>query len=72
MRKTRDRDDLRRLAEAAARLKEGRQLLSMTVYAIQHGRRTPDQVRGVLDRSSRAIRRNQIVRSRWTQLHAVH
>jgi len=72
MRKKEDRDDVRRLAEAAARLRQGRQLLSMTVYAIQHGRRTPDQVRAVLDRSSRAIRRNQIVRSRWTQLLAVH
>ena len=72
MRKKEDRDATRRLAEAATRLREGRQLLSMTVYAIQHGRRTPDQVRAVLDRSSRAIRRNQIVRSRWTQLLAVH
>jgi hypothetical protein len=67
-----DRDDDSILAEAAARLREGRQALSMTLYAIQHGRRTPDQVRAVLDRSSRAIRRNQIVRSRWTQLLAVH
>jgi hypothetical protein len=72
MRKKQDRDDARRLAEAAARIREGRQLLSMTVYAIQRGRRTPDQVRAVLDRSTRAIRRNQIVRRRWTQLLAVH
>ena len=71
MRKRAGRDEAR-LAEAAARLKAGRQLLSMTVYAIQHGRRTPDQVRAVIERSSRAIRLNQIVRSRWMQLLAVH
>ena len=60
------------LAEAAQRLWKGRRALSMTVYAVQRGRRTPEQVRAVLDRSSRAIYRNHLVRVRWKLLRAVH
>lgn len=60
------------LAEVAQRLWEGRRALSMTVYAVQRGRRTPQQVHEVLDRSSRAIYRNHLVRARWRRLCAVH
>ena len=67
-----DWEEQQQLAEAAERLKAGRRMLAMTVYAVQHGRRTPDQVREVMDRSSRAIQRNRIVRTRWTRRLAVH
>ena len=67
-----DLDDEQHLAEVAERLRAGRKLLSMTVYAIQRKRRTPDQVRAVLERSLRAIRRNQLVRMRWNRKLAVH
>ncbi len=65
-------EDEQYLAEVAERLKEGRQALSMAVYAVRHGRRTPDQVRRVIERASRAIQHNRMVRTRWTRLLAVH
>jgi hypothetical protein len=65
-------DEERQLLEVAERLRTGRKALSMTVYAVRHGRRTPEQVRAVLARSTVAIRRNQLVRTRWTQRLAVH
>jgi hypothetical protein len=67
-----DEDDPLRLNLAAVRLRLGRQRLAMTVYTIQHGRRTPDQVSDVIDRASRAIRRNQLVRMRRQLLLGVH
>jgi hypothetical protein len=67
-----DEIDEAQLAEAAVRLKQGRLHLAMTVYTIQHRRRTPDQVREVLDRAARAIRRNQLVRLRRQQHRGVH
>ena len=67
-----DFDEERLLADVAERLRAGRKALSMTVYAVRHGRRTPEQVRAVLERSTVAIRRNQLVRTRWTRLLAVH
>jgi hypothetical protein len=60
------------LVEATQRLREGRKLLAMTVYTIQHRRRTPVQVRAVLDRASRAIRRSELVRARRKTEVAVH
>ena len=65
-------DEEQHLAEVVERLRAGRKLLSMTIYAIQRKRRTPDQVRAVLERSLGAIRRNQLVRMRWTRKLAVH
>jgi hypothetical protein len=67
-----DFDEERLLAEVAGRLRAGRKALSMTVYTVRRGRRTPEQVRAVLERSTVAIRRNQLVRTRWTRLLAVH
>jgi len=65
-------DDEQHLVEATARLREGRQLLAMTLYTIQHQRRTPVQVRAVLDRASSAIRRSELVRARRKHETAVH
>jgi hypothetical protein len=67
-----DSDEEEHLAEVTERLRAGRQVLSMTVYAVQHGRRTPEQVRDVVARAARAIHRNQLVRTRWHQRLAVH
>lgn len=64
--------DEQQLADAARRLWLGRRRLSMTLYALQHGRRTPEQVRAVIERSVRAIYLNQLVRSRGLRLLAVH
>lgn len=66
-----DQEELQHLADVAARLRLGRQQLAMTVYSIEHGRRTPEQVHAVLDRAARAIYRNRLVR-RWTPHLAVH
>jgi len=65
-------DDEQHLVEATARLREGRQLLAMTLYTIQHQRRTSVQVRAVLDRASSAIRRSELVRARRKHETAVH
>ena len=65
-------EDTELLAEVVERLRASRETLSMTVYTVRRGRRTPEQVRGVIDRSSAAIRRNQLVRTRWNRLLAVH
>ena len=65
-------EDEDELVDVARRLRAGRHLLAMTVYTIQHGRRTPEQVRAVLDRASRAIHRNRLVRRRWHPRLAVH
>ena len=67
-----DEDEQKHLAEVAQRLGLSRRRLAMTVYAIQHSRRTPDQVGAVLDRATTAIHRNQLVRRRWQQHVAVH
>ena len=67
-----DFEDPELLAEAVERLRATRETLSMTVYTVRRGRRTPEQVRGVIERSSAAIRRNQLVRTRWTRLLSVH
>ena len=67
-----DFEDSALLAEVVERLRASRETLSMTVYTIRRGRRTPEQVRGVIERSALAIRRNQLVRTRWTRLLAVH
>ena len=64
--------DEQQLAEAARRLRLGRRTLSMTLYTVQHGRRTPEQVRAVLERSVRAIYLNRLARSRGLRLLAVH
>ncbi len=65
-------DDERHLLEATERLRTGRQLLAMTVYTIQHHRRTPLQVQAVLDRASSAIRRSELVRARRMHERTVH
>jgi hypothetical protein len=62
-----DDEQEQQLTEVASRLRDGRKHLAMTIYSIQHRRRTPEQVRSVLDRASRAIRRSQLVRTRWNQ-----
>ena len=67
-----DWDEEQHLAEVAQQVKEGRKVLAMTVYAVQHGRRTPVQVREVIERSTNAIRRNRLVRTRWRRKLAVH
>ncbi len=67
-----DQEDEQHLLEVAARLRQGSRRLAMTVYTIQHGRRTPDQVQDVLDRASRAIRRNQLVRLRQQRQLGIH
>ena len=67
-----EQEDAQDLADVAQRLRLGRKRLAMTVYTIQHGRRTPEQVRAVLDRAERAIHRNRLVRRRWTPRLAVH
>ena len=67
-----DWDEEQHLAEVAEQLRAGRKRLSMTVYALQRKRRTPEEVRAVLERSLRAIRRNQLVRMRWHRHLAVH
>jgi hypothetical protein len=65
-------EDARRLLEVTEQLREQRQLLAMTVYTIQHRRRTPLQVQAVLDRASSAIRRSELVRARRRSERAVH
>ena len=67
-----DRYEERQLAEVTERLRAGRQMLAMTVYTIQHRRRTPVQVQAVLDRASRAIRRSELVRQRRRQAVVIH
>jgi hypothetical protein len=67
-----DVEDPELLAEVVKRLRASRETLSMTVYTVRRGRRTPEQVRAVIERSAAAIRRNQLVRTRWTRLLAVH
>ena len=70
--KDENEDEQQHLAEVARRQAMSRKRLAMTVYAIQHGRRTPEQVGAVLDRASRAINRNELVRRRWRLHLAVH
>lgn len=65
-------DEQQHLAEVTERLREGRGRLAMTIYAVQHRRRTPEQVTEVLDRASRALRRSQVVKYRWRRHFAVH
>ena len=65
-------EDARRLLEVTERLRRRRQMLAMTVYTIQHDRRTPLQVQAVLDRASSAIRRSELVRERRRGERAVH
>ena len=67
-----EQDEAQHLAEVAHRLRLGRTRLAMTIYTLQHGRRTPEQVGAVLDRAQRAINRNRLVRRRWTPQLAVH
>ena len=67
-----DDDQAEELARVAERLRWSRHVLAMTVYTIEHGRRTPAQVRAVLDRASRAIHRNRLVRRRWHPRFDVH
>ena len=62
----------RRLADVTRRLRAARQVLAMTVYTIQHQRRTPLQVRAVLDRAAHALRRSELLHQRHRHAVAVH
>jgi uncharacterized protein (DUF1778 family) len=65
-------DQQEHLDSVAARLRAARRSLAMTVYAIEHRRRTPAQVHAVLESANRAIHRNRLVRMRWAREFAVH
>jgi len=66
-----EQEDREHLAEVAQRLRAGRMHLAMTIYSLQRRRRTPEQVRRVLDQASCAVRRSQVVRLRWHRLFSV-
>ena len=65
-------DEQQHLAEVTERLRAGRERLAMTIYTLQHRRRTPDQVAALLDRATRALRKSRMVKSRWKRHFTVH
>jgi hypothetical protein len=60
------------LIEVAGRLRDGRLELHMTIYALEHGRRTPAQRQALCDRSRRLLRRSELLRRRINQHRAIH
>jgi hypothetical protein len=60
------------LIEVAARLRNGRLELHMTIYALEHGRRTPAQRQALCDRSRRLLRRSELIRRRIDEHRAIH
>jgi hypothetical protein len=61
-----------RLIEATGRLRNGRLELHMTIYALEHGRRTPAQRQALCDRSRRLLRRSELIRRRIDEHRAIH
>src|SRR5687768_17056881 len=55
------------LEEVAASLRAGRQELVATIYALEHGRRTPAQRQQLCDRAQRLLRRSELIRRRISQ-----
>jgi hypothetical protein len=44
----------------------------MTIYALEHGRRTPAQRQALCDRSCRLLRRSELLRRRINEHRAIH
>ena len=64
--------DAAHVIETAARLRDGRLELHMTIYALEHGRRTPAQRQALCDRSCRLLRRSELLRRRINEHRAIH
>lgn len=65
-------DEAEHLAEVKERLREGRLELARTIRALRRGRRTPEQVRTVVDRAKQVLYKNVVVRRKHDQSRRVH
>jgi hypothetical protein len=65
-------DEAEHLAEVKERLREGRLELARTLRALRRGRRTPGQVRTMIDRAKRVLYRSVVVRRKHEQSRRVH
>jgi hypothetical protein len=64
-------EEIERLAQVVVRLREKRIELARTIRAVRQKRRTPDQIRSVIDRAKRALYRSILLR-RLEQERIVH
>jgi hypothetical protein len=64
-------EEIERLAQVVVRLREKRIELARTIRAVRQKRRTPDQIRSVIDRAKRALDRSILLR-RLEQERIVH
>jgi anthranilate phosphoribosyltransferase len=59
---------LRRLTEVVCRVTAQRCELAATVYAIRAKRRTPEEIRMLLDSARRAVYLSRLLRHKWAVL----
>jgi hypothetical protein len=65
-------EDLEDLREAVRELRENRGYLARTIAAIQKNRRTPQEIRVLLDRSRRLVRRSVLIRLTLGRERRIH
>ena len=65
-------EETRHLAEVANRLRAHRLELARTVRALRMKRRTPEQIREVIDRAKRVVYRSMLTRRKLEQARRVH
>jgi hypothetical protein len=65
-------DGLKQLAAAGARLRASTLELRVTLYATQHRRRTPNDIRAVMDHARRAVQRCRLIRRQLQERRRIH
>ena len=67
-----DIEDPMEIARVAESLREGRLDLRRTVRAIQHGQRTPADIRAVVDDARRTVHKSRLIVRKLKHLWRVH
>jgi hypothetical protein len=65
-------DEAIQLAAMTHRLRVTRTELTRTIYAIQHKRRTPRQIRDLVDRARRLVHKSVLIRRTLAARRVVH